>query len=44
MVGYSDNRKDKDAMRVTPDKIESFARSNNLRFENNPYLSGAVSA
>lgn len=42
MVGYTDSRKDKDANRISADKVESFARSNNLRFENNPYLPSAV--
>ena len=42
MVGYSDSRKDKEAMRISPDKIDSFARNNNLRFENNAYLSNVV--
>lgn len=42
MVGYSDSRKDKEANKLTPDRVNAFVRNNNIRFENNPYLPSAV--
>lgn len=41
-VGFTEVRKDKDTYRITPEKLDSYVRTNNVRFDNNPYLPSAV--